>query len=72
MYTGDGKYIEVDLFDISLDGVGFDVAIRDVRKISVGNEIQFRCTWNSQLFSQGRYIVRSINGQKVGAQRIQR
>lgn len=72
MSTSDGTYIEVDLFDISQNGVGFDMAMRDVRKVSVGNEIQFRCTWNSQLFSQGRYIVRSIKGRRIGAERLQR
>ncbi len=69
MSISDSSYIEVDLYDISLNGIGFDISIRDVRRISVGNEIQFRCTWNSKLFSQGRYIVRSIKGRRIGAQR---
>jgi len=68
----DGMYLEVDLFDISQNGVGFDMAMRDIRKVSVGKEIQFRCTWNSQLFSQGRYRVKSIKGHRIGAERIQR
>lgn len=72
MSTIDGTYIEVDLFDISQNGVGFDMAIRDIRKVAVGKEVQFRCTWNSQLFSQGRYIVRSIKGRRIGAERMQR
>jgi len=71
MSTGDGTYIEVDLFDISPDGVGFDVAVRDICKISVGKQIHFRCTWNSKLFSNGRYVVRSIKGRRIGAQRNQ-
>jgi hypothetical protein len=69
MFPGDGDYVEVDLYDLSPHGVGFDIAIRDIRKISVGKEIQFRCTWNSKLFNQGRYIIRSIKGRRVGAQR---
>lgn len=71
MSTGDGTYVEVDLFDISQNGIGFDVTVRDIRKISVGKEVQFRCTWNSKLFSQGRYVVRSIKGRRIGAQRNQ-
>lgn len=69
MFSGDGEYVEVDLYDLSPQGVGFDISIRDVRKISVGKEIQFRCTWNSKLFNQGRYVIRSIKGRRVGAQR---
>lgn len=72
MSTSDGNSVEVDLHDMSLNGIGFDVAVRDIRKISVGNEVQFRCTWNSRLFSQGRYVVRSIKGRRIGAQRNQR
>ena len=70
--ASDGTYIDVDLVDISQNGIGFDMAIRDIRKVAVGKEVQFRCTWNSQLLSQGRYIVRSIKGRRVGAERIQR
>ncbi len=68
----DGTYLEVDLFDISQNGVGFDIAMRDIRKVSVGKEVQFRCTWNSQLFSQKRYRVRSIKGRRIGAECTQR
>jgi hypothetical protein len=69
MSVGDDNYVEVDLFDISFNGIGFDVAVRDIRKISVGKEIQFKCTWNSKLFSHGRYVIRSIKGRRIGAQR---
>lgn len=71
MSLSDGTHIEVDLFDISQNGIGFDIGMRDIRKVSVGKEVQFRCTWNSRLFSQGHYIVRSIKGRRVGAERTQ-
>ncbi|MCP4338980.1 MAG: hypothetical protein GY799_08845 [Desulfobulbaceae bacterium] len=64
--------IEVDLYDISNSGIGFDVAARDIRKISVGAEVQFRCTWNSKLFAGGRYVITSVKGRRIGAQRNQR
>ncbi len=69
MSVGDSNYIEVDLYDMSLNGIGFDISIRDIRKINLGREIRFKCTWNPRLFSHGRYIVRSINGRRIGAQR---
>jgi hypothetical protein len=69
MSTNDGDYVEVDLYDLSINGIGFDVSIRDVRKMTVGKEIQFRCTWNPRLLGQGRYIIRSTKGRRIGAQR---
>lgn len=72
MSLSDGTYLAIDLFDISQNGVGFDIATRDIRKVSVGKEIQFRCSWNSQLFSQGRYIIKSIKGRRIGAERTRR
>lgn len=63
--------IEVDLYDISNSGIGFDVAARDIRKITVGAEAQFRCTWNSKLFSGKRYVITSVKGRRIGAQRNQ-
>jgi len=72
VYTAANDHIEVDLHDMSIYGIGFDVSIRDIRKFSVGNELQFRCTWNSKLFSQGRYVVRSIKGRRIGAQCLKR
>lgn len=69
LFTGDGREIEVDLFDISQDGVGFHVATRDLMKISMGRDLHFKCTWNQHLLGQSRYVVKSINGQRVGAER---
>lgn len=69
LLAGDGRELEVDLFDISRDGVGFDVATRDIMKISIGRELHFKCTWNPHLLGQSRYVVKSINGQRVGAER---
>ncbi len=68
LFTNDGKELAIDLFDISLRGVGFELSIRDMNKITVGRNIQLKCPWNAQLFSQGRYIVRSVKGQRVGVE----
>ncbi len=66
LQTSDGRELMVDLFDISPKGVGFDLSSRDTNKIAIGRDVQFKCAWNPQLFSQGRYVVRSITGQRVG------
>jgi len=66
--TSDGRELMVDLFDISLKGVGFELSIRDINKIAIGRDVQFKCTWNPRLFSQGRYVVRSITGQRIGVE----
>ena len=67
--TSDGRELTVDLNDISLRGVGFEISVRDTTKLSVGRDVQFKCTWNPGLFSQGRYTVRSIKGQRVGVEK---
>lgn len=59
---------EVDLFDISKKGVGFELDVRRGLKITEGREVQFKCTWNPRLFSQGRYVVKSIKGSRVGVE----
>lgn len=69
LYTGDGSQIEVDLYDISLRGVGFEVAQKDIRRMSVGRDVSFRCTWSPQLLSMGRYRIKSIQGRRIGAER---
>jgi len=68
--TSDGREMEADLADYSPRGVGFDVGFRDIKKISVGKELKFNCSWNPRLFSRGKYVVRSIAGHRIGAQNI--
>ena len=70
LFYDDGNQIEVDLVDISLDGLGFEIAVRDMMKIAVGGYVSFKCPWNPQLLSQGRYQVRSMKGQRIGAKRL--
>lgn len=67
--TSDGRELTVDLFDLSLNGVGFALSVRDANKIGIGRDVQFKCKWNPQLINNGRYIVRSINGQRVGVEK---
>lgn len=69
LFCDDSKEIEVDLFDISRDGVGFEVSTRDIMRIVVGRQVYLKCPWNPSLFGNARYIIRSIKGQRVGAER---
>ena len=69
LLTGDGREFLVDLYDVSENGVGFDLSTRDINKLTVGRDVQFKCTWNPGLFSNARYVVRTVHGQRVGVER---
>ena len=62
-----GRELDASLYDISPHGVGFNMSIRDVKKISVGMAINLRCPWNQNLLGYGHYIVTSIRGHRIGA-----
>ena len=71
LQTRDGKEIEVLLKDISSRGIGFELqAGKSLKSLSVGSEIQITCNWNTNLIPDSRYIVRNINGLRVGAEKI--
>jgi len=70
LYTGDGSQFEIDLYDISQRGVGFELHAKDIRRVAVGREVSFRCPWNPLLLSQGRYRIKSISGRRVGAEKV--
>ncbi len=67
LFLDDGRPLEVDLFDISPNGVGFDVSPRDARKITPGRDVELRCPWSPNLLGKGRFVIRTINGRRVGA-----
>lgn len=66
MILREGNEVTVDLHDISPIGVGCNVPYKGLRKISVNDEVKFRCSWNPNLFKQSRYSVTSIKGSRVG------
>ena len=71
--TRDGREFEVTLKDLSSKGIGFELAAgKSLRHLSVGHEINLSCTWNPNLLSQSRYVVRNINGLRVGAEKLAR
>lgn len=68
--TKEGKKIDVILFDISLKGVGFEVQnARDARVIKIGQEVMLTCDWNPGLIPMAWFIVKSINGYKIGVKK---
>lgn len=68
VHTNDGSQLSVDLYDISQSGVGFDILFKDKSKLAIGKELKIRCSWNPRLLGQGRYVVKSIKGLRIGAQ----
>lgn len=68
--VGDGKEMPVDLYDISIGGVGFELLVGVVTPLSPRQEIKLRCAWNPRLLEQGRYIVKNVKGRRVGAQAV--
>lgn len=71
LVTSEGQMIDVDLLDISSRGVGFNVAPKDMSRVTVGGEVNLRCAWNPRMFSRENYVIRSVIGRRVGAQSFQ-
>lgn len=65
-----GKELSIDLYDISPGGVGIVVPPGGAKGLSLKDEVHFKCGWNPRLFASGRYIIKSINGNKIGLQNI--
>lgn len=72
LLTQRDERLEVNLFDISLHGVGFDLALKDTAKLNIGDEVRFICPWSPNLLRQGRYKLRSQHGCRVGAEQTQK
>ncbi len=68
MFLPGGRTITVDIHDISLGGLGITVPPGKGRIIRLGDMVHFKCGWNPRLFANTRYIVKSINGSKIGIQ----
>lgn len=71
MVFSDGREVNIDLNDISQGGVGFEVP-SGCRGVSLGQEIRLKCTWNSRLLDQGRYVVKNIKGRRIGAELVEK
>lgn len=67
----DGREVNIDLYDISPGGVGFDI-LSGSKGVSLNQEVKLKCAWNPRLLDQGRYVVRSVKGRRVGVESIER
>ena len=73
MRTRDGREVEVILKDVSARGIGFELpAGKSLKMVSVGHEISLICNWNPNLLRDSRYIIKNINGLRVGAETVRR
>ena len=71
--TRDGREMEVILKDVSSKGIGLELpAGKSLRHLSVGHEISLSCSWNPNLIPDARYIIRNIQGLRIGAEKISR
>ncbi len=73
MLTNEGKHIEVNIHDISIDGgIGIDIPIAAARARTVtpGAEIRFNCKWNPRLLGSGSFKVINSNGQRLGIKKM--
>jgi len=68
MITRDGRETDIHLHDISLNGVGFIVPPGTARRLSVRQEVSFKCSWNSRLLTRKRYIIKNIKDQYIGVE----
>ena len=71
LITQAGREFEINLNDISPNGIGFDVPIGIARAqvVALGEEVRFRCSWNPQLVGNSRFVVQNVRGQRVGAKK---
>ena len=69
LVTDSGSQSEVDLHDISLGGLGFDLPYNSSLKLKVRQVVRFKCAWNQRLL-RSKYIVRSISGRRIGAEKV--
>ncbi len=67
MIFTDGRELPIDLYDISPGGVGFDITSGSAG-VSIKQEVKLRCAWNPRLLDQGRFVIRSVKGRRVGVQ----
>ena len=72
MIFGDGKEIPINLYDISIGGVGFELTVGVAASIAPRQEIRLRCVWNPRLLDQGRYIIKNVRGRRIGAQTVEK
>lgn len=64
-----GKKIAIDLHDISSHGIGCVLTHDDTTYLTTTAEVTFSCDWSKVLFQNERYIIRNIDGARIGAEK---
>lgn len=64
-----GREVDIDLYDISMNGIGFDMPFSATKNLSVKQVVTFKCSWNPRLLGNSRYVIQSIQGRRVGAKK---
>lgn len=64
-----GNEMEIDLHDISIYGLGFNIPQNSPVNLHLRQLLRFKCSWGPRLLTS-KYIVRSIKGRRIGAQRL--
>jgi hypothetical protein len=72
MVLSSGKEIEIELQDRSPGGFGIKVPPGNGRRMRLKEEVFFKCGWNPRLFAGGRYVIKSINGDRIGIENVAR
>lgn len=69
--TASGIYLDADLRDISNNGVGFNLHHSAMKKkgLTSGSLIRFECNWNPKLLGNSYFMVKNVQGQRIGAQK---
>ncbi|MBW1635871.1 MAG: PilZ domain-containing protein [Deltaproteobacteria bacterium] len=72
MITRDDKSLDVNLRDISPEGIGIEMPLSSFRsrKIALGHQVRFKCRWNSRLLDTGYFIVTNIRNQQIGLKKV--
>ena len=74
MITPDGNEMDALLSDKSATGAGFDLAFSDIRRnrLTKGQRVRFRCSWNPHLVGNNRYEIVNIIGSRIGVRKLTR
>lgn len=66
MILKSGRELSADLYDISSRGLGCEVHPKEARLLTTRQEVKFKCTWNPMLVERNRYVIKTIQGNRVG------
>ena len=74
MIASDGQTIDMNIFNISDNGIGVEIPAKMIRShgIKVGKKFRFECNWNRHFLRNSSFILKNIYGQRIGLEKISR